>query len=104
MANKPTGNQYMPFAALKGFDEKLREKEKIKEHRKILSEEQNEEINNVLLSLKRNMEVEVCYYYGNRYITIKGIYEKIDLIEKKITISNCKIPLNDIYYIKKNFD
>ena len=30
MPNKPRGNQYQPFAALKGFNEKLREKERIK--------------------------------------------------------------------------
>lgn len=104
MANKPTGNQYMPFAALKGYEEKLREKEIVKEERKILSEEQENEINDVFLTLEKGMKVEICFYYKTNYLTKVGTFQRIDMIERKIMIANFKISFKDIYYIKRVFD
>ena len=50
------------YDALKGFKEALAAKEVIPEERKFLTEERIEELNRVLLSLKKGSTVTVVYY------------------------------------------
>ena len=53
--------QFMPFAALKGFQEMLEETAAYKEGRKRLSEEQLEELDRQLYSMVRGQRVRVIY-------------------------------------------
>ena len=49
---------FLPFDALKGFQEALREKEKVLVDRKILSIEEKQKISNKLLQIKKGMIIE----------------------------------------------
>lgn len=101
MPNKPLrASQFLAFDALKGFQEILKEQEKSKEKRKVLSEEEEKEINQELTKLKEGDYVEITYYWISKYITIKGIITKIDIYLKQFTILNRKIPFQDLIQLK----
>ena len=94
--------QFLPFDALKGLNEALRSKEIEYEDRKDLSEEEEEKISNVLLSLESDNNIRVKYYYRRQYILLKGIIKKIDPIKKQILfIDESIIQFNDIIEIEK---
>lgn len=69
--------QFMPFAALKGFNEALLEKEKIKVDKIYLCEDAIILINNTLKSLKIGDMVKVVYYKNDEYIELTGLVSKI---------------------------
>ena len=79
MAVERRAKQFAPFAALKGFEDAVREKEIIYEPRRILAEEKKNELDIKLRMLKPGMEILVEYFTGNpllpgfgRYHTVKG--------------------------------
>lgn len=79
MAVERRAKQFAPFAALKGFEDAVREKEIIYEPRRILSEERKNELDMKLRMLKPGMEILMEFFTGNpslpgfgRYHTVKG--------------------------------
>ena len=74
--------QFLPFDALKGFQEALREKEIEYEEKRELSEEVLIELNNKFNQIEKESYVEIKYYKNGRYNKIKGIVTKIDYIKK----------------------
>ena len=94
--------QFLPFDALKGFKEAIKEKEKIKVDKIILSSEDEEKLSYYLGQVKKMMMVELIYYKSNNYIKIKGIVSQIDYINKTITIVKTKIKMEDILSIKSD--
>ena len=102
---------FAPFAALKGFEEALKEKEKVLVSKKVISQEEKDKIGLILKDIKKNQMVEIVYYnnynnYNNynlnngEYIKLKGLVSKIDVVYQEITIVQTKINFNDIYSIK----
>ena len=79
--------QFLPFDALKGLQEALREKEIEYEAKKDLSEDTLQELNNKLNQKKKAKYVKIKYYKNGRYSEIKGIVTNIDYIKKKIQIN-----------------
>lgn len=99
MANKPKGNQYQPFDALKGFSKKLREVEVEIEPRRQLSEDKLEEINNKLIGLKKGDIKTFVVYDGKKTVSFKGILNGIDKYNGIIYINNLKFKFVDLYDI-----
>ena len=105
MASKPKykmtiqdrAKQFMPFAALKGYDDALRAKEKIVVDKKTLSPEKLDEIDNKMHQIKIGMVISVIYYFENQYIKKTGMVAKIDATSRFIQIVNTKIYFDDIY-------
>ena len=92
--------QFLPFDALKGFQEALREKEIENEKKRELSEEVLIELNNKFNQIEKESYVEIKYYKNGRYNKIKGIVTKIDYIKKRIQINkNYNINICDIISI-----
>lgn len=89
--------QFAPFAALKGFEEALRLKERIVVPKVELTEEGMEEINRKLLSIEKNEIVTVVYYSENEYIQITGMVSKIDTHAKILQVVDTRIPFENIY-------
>lgn len=77
----------MPFDALKGLQEALREKERELEERKILSEESAFELDEQLHRLRKGSKVEIEYYKNHQYVNISGIIADIDRINKTIILN-----------------
>lgn len=87
---------FHPFAALKGYDEALKQIEKIVEEKKELSDDYKDILDNKINNIKIGDIVSVKYYYGVEYIETKGIFKGIDNINKQIQILNSKIYFDDI--------
>lgn len=91
---------FLPFDALKGLQEALREKEKILVDKKILSIEEKEKISKKLIQVKKGMIIKVIYYDNNEYIELEGMVSLIDFVYKKIKIVKKEIEFSDILDIK----
>ena len=87
---------FMPFDALKGFKEALKEKEKIVVERIELSDEEKDKLIYKLDNLKKGLLIKIVYYNNEEYIELKGIVAMINAQSKVVTIVNKKIRVEDI--------
>lgn len=96
--------KWLPFDALTGFKKAIIElkRKRLKRERPILSEDQNEILNNKLkIVLEYKLTCNI-YYYKNGYIEyISGNIKKIDLIKKAIFIEKEQIEVEDILEIEE---
>ena len=106
MANRPKmdraerAKQFMPFAALKGYDEALREKEKVVVPKIELSEEMKAELDQKIRQIKRNDIIKVVYFGQEEYLQITGMVSRIDEDARVLKVVNTKILFDDIYKIE----
>lgn len=92
--------QFLPFDALKGLQEALREKEIEYEEKIELSEESLTELENKFNKIEKGSYVKIRYYKNRQYIEINGIVTNIDYTRKKIQIDkNENINMCDIVNI-----
>ena len=91
--------QFVPFAAVKGYEEALRAKEKIIVEKKELSDEKKEELDYLFHQIKKNDIITVVYFYKDEYIQLEGMVSRIDCDAHLLKIVNTKIPFEDIYEI-----
>ena len=92
--------QFMPFAALTGYYEVIKQREKIIEPRKELSEDEAEILSNKLGSVQKGMLITLTYYKEDCYETLTGLVSNIDTIYRTITIFKTKIAIDDVYDIE----
>ncbi|MCQ2519105.1 MAG: YolD-like family protein [Lachnospiraceae bacterium] len=98
MAREERAKQFMPFAALKGYEEALRAKEHIVVEKSELSEEKLSELDEIFRSL-RIKDIVTCIYYSKKeenYLRITGILSKIDADSRIIKIVNKSIGFDNI--------
>lgn len=108
---------FMPFSALKGYEEAIQDKQKILTERVELSDEQREEINRILKTLEEEIfkgvnptikvicfqtdtkkSIEVNKKLG-RYVEIVGRLRKIDGIHNLLVLEEVTISMEDILEI-----
>ena len=105
--------QFVPSAALVGYDEQVQECSRLTDKRLEIDDELKEKINNKLNKIneliKNSPEVEITYFIpdekkdGGKYITEKGNVKRIDYINRFIKLTdNKKIILDDLIDIKIN--
>ena len=88
--------QFMPFAALRGFEELIREQGRTPSPRKELSEEDAERLSQNLRRVERGMLVEVVYYSNGGYVTQRGMVSDVDLTMRTLTVVKNRIPIDEI--------
>ena len=94
---------FLPFSALRGFNEALRKKERVIVDKKILSSEEKLKINNKLSQIKKGIIIKITYFEDGEYISLEGMVSNIDFVYKSVTIVNKKIYFTDILeLISKN--
>ena len=86
MTRASRAKQFLPFDALSGFKEALKEKEIKKEAKIELSEDSLQELENKLNELEKGSIIKLIYYKNNRYIETIGTVAKIDYMRKKIIL------------------
>ena len=107
--------QFAPFAALTGYDEKVKETARLTDRKIELEDGQKEILNNKLLYILENIEEkpEITFTYfikdtkksGGKYIEKTGIARKIDMVEQYIQlIDKSKIYIDDIIDIETDID
>lgn len=100
MSREERAKQFMPFAALKGYEEALRQKEKIVVEKIELSEEMKEELDRQFRMIQKNDMVSVVYYAEQEYLQITGMVTKVDADARVIRVVNTKIRFEDIYRVE----
>lgn len=102
MPKSQRAKQFAPFAALKGLDEALAEKERPRTQKRELSDERKQEINNVLKSLYKGVIVTAVYYehIEMEYLQITGRVERIDEHRQRLFIGDAEIIFDDILTIE----
>lgn len=101
MDNAQRAKQFMPFAALKGFEEAVKAQERPREPRVILGEDARQELNFKLQGILPGDRVRAEYYYESRYITVRGRVRKIDTFGRRIHLEEIKIPIDDLRDIER---
>ncbi|MBQ3054338.1 MAG: YolD-like family protein [Clostridia bacterium] len=91
--------QFMPFSALGGFGELLREKEKIKSEKRELSFEMEKELSDKISLIKKGDIVFLEYFENGEYFSLEGIVTKIDFTFKTLTIVKKELHFEDILEI-----
>ena len=82
--------QFMPFAS-------LREQERVKEPRRELSEDDAQELSDVLGKTTRGVMLRVVFYDKDHYETAVGLVSEFDPVFRSLCIVRRKIPFGDIY-------
>lgn len=91
--------QFVPFAAVKGFEEALRAKERITVEKIELSEERKEELNFMLHQIKKRDMITVVYFDKDEYVKVEGMVSRLDMDARVLKVVNNKILFDDIYDI-----
>lgn len=100
MSRQERAKQFMPFAALKGYELALREKERIVVPKMELSEDYREELDCKLHQIKKNDMVSVVYFCKGEYLKVTGMVARIDESARVLKIVNTRIDFGDIYDIE----
>ena len=94
--------QFQPFDALKGLQEELcaREERRTRVEKKELSEEQIDALSTALAKICKRLEVEITFYSGGHYYSLKGTVTDKNDIYKYIVVGEGKIFYDDIYEVR----
>lgn len=90
--------QFLAFDALKGYS-KLLNSNRLnirKENKKILFDDNYDELNNTFKKINKDMLIRVKYYNDDQYIESTGRVKKIDLYRRKIYFLRCIIDIDNI--------
>jgi len=110
MSLRDRAAQFAPFAALRGYDEEIRETARLTDERIELSSEEiskiNDKLNEVIKNIKAQPEVEITFFapdgkkQGGAYVTMFGNIRRVDDVEKNIYFTNgFRLPIKDLYEI-----
>lgn len=100
--NIERARQFMPFAALKGYDELIRERQQLKESRRELYEDKAEMLSRRMSNVRKGMFVRICYYSGSSYASAEGTVTEFDHVFRVMAISSrteLRLSFDDIYDI-----
>ena len=104
MSRENRAKQFAPFAALKGFEEGIKWKEKVYVDKRELSEESLRRLDNKFKDVKKNDIITVVYYNKGEYLKVTGMVARIDVTARILQIINTKIEFEDIYDIETGND
>lgn len=88
--------QFMPFAALKGYYDLIRERERVPQPKHELTEEEAAALSAELARLERRTMVRVVYYDRDAYVTVQGLVTDMDEAARTLTVVRTRIPFDDI--------
>ena len=101
MSREMRAKQFMPFAALKGYEEALRSRERVPVSRKEFFEDYQEELDRKLKQIRRGDTVRVTYYEAEEYRKIYGEISDIDPAAGTVKIDDKEIPAENIWDFEK---
>lgn len=96
MAREERAKQFMPFAALKGYSEALRRKEKRVVPKIEVSEDYAVELDRKLRQVCKMDVVTVVYFCKGEYLKATGVVFQIDMTARVLRVVQTKIPFEDI--------
>ncbi len=102
MSRQDRAKQFLPFDAMKGLTEALREREErhARTERREIGEEQQEANSQVLARIEKGMRVEVQCYRAFHDTVREGVVSRISLPYHFLLIEEDRIAFEDIYAIR----
>ena len=100
MDREQRAKQFLPFSALKGYEEALRERERLWVSRPLLSEESARELDGKLRKLEKGDEIEAVFYRKGEYCRVKGRVTRMNRAVRFLEVNECKIWFDDLYKLK----
>ena len=97
MTNLERARQFMPFAALRGFEEMIHRQTREVIPRRVLSEEEADRLSKKLTQVEKGKVVRVTYYAEDSYLTVEGMVSELDLTLRFIRIVKQRIELDDVF-------
>jgi hypothetical protein len=99
MSQAERAKQFMPFAALTGYYQLVREREIYCEPKRQLSEEDMDRLSGILSHLACGDLVTVTYYQETGYRKCEGVVAKVDVQRRLLTVVKTAIAFDDIFDI-----
>ena len=95
--------QFLPFDAMKGLKEALREVEERQScvPKRELGEDDAEVISRVLGQISRGDTVRVTYYHAGRYVVAEGEVTAFDAVRRTFSVDGQRIVFDDIGEIER---
>jgi len=93
--------QFMPFAALRGFEELIRRQTEEPTPRRELSEYEADQLSRRLARVEKGDLVRVRYYQTERYVTLEGMVSDIDFAARHLRVIKTNVPFDDLLQIEK---
>ena len=100
MPRADRASQFMPFAALKGFEDALREQERIEVEKVILTEEALDYLDYQLSLINVGDMVTIIYYDFGSYVQKTGLVSRIRKDARYLTIVTTDISFDNIREIQ----
>lgn len=100
MPPEARAKQFMPFAALKGFEEALSLQEKKNQQKAALDEEEIEKINRMLNKLTVGDEAKLICFRAGRYTPVNGTVRQINEHRQFLELDDTRIYFDDILKIE----
>ncbi len=92
--------QFTPFAALRGYYEMLRERERVRVEKAELMEDAAEMLSRKLSRVEKGQLLEVIHYSDGEYISTTGLVSSVDLFRRKLTIVKTEIAMDAILELR----
>lgn len=111
MSKSQRAAQFSPFSALTGYDEMVKETERLTKDKIIISDDEknviNEKLNYLIQNKMLDSYISITYFVkdlkkdGGKYYKYNGKIKKIDNMNKKITLNTLeKVSIDDIINIE----
>ena len=111
MSKSQRAAQFSPFSALTGYDEMVKETERLTKDKIIMSDDEknviNEKLNYLIQNKMLDSYISITYFVkdlkkdGGKYYKYNGKIKKIDNMNKKITLNTLeKVSIDDIINIE----
>ena len=91
----------MPFAALTGYYDLVREQERIVEPRHELTEEEAVALSRAIMQTKKGDLVRVTYYDRDGYVARTGIVSDIEVAFRRLHLGSLCIAFDDMRDIER---
>lgn len=88
--------QFLPFSALKGYEEAIAERTKTKVERVLLGEDAQAELDRRLRALRIGDSVTALYYRDGEYVEATGRLSGIDRNERLLLIGEERVPVDEL--------
>lgn len=88
--------QFMPFAALRGFEELIQKTQSEPCARHMLSEYEAEILSRKMARVERGTMLKVTHYVNGAYVTLEGMVSDIDFAMRLVRVVKTEISFDDI--------
>ena len=102
MNNIQRAKQFMPFDAMKGLTEALRERDERRSRveRRELSDEVKERIGSRLARLTGGEEIRITFFSAGHYLTVESVVTECDSVYRYLKLGTERIYFDDILSVE----